>query len=258
MKVKDYLCFIDKIAPFDTADDYDNVGLIVGDSMDKVNSVLLALDLTSQVIDEACNMGANLIITHHPVLFTPIKRVVKQDVQGALVMQLIKNGINHIAAHTNLDRAEKGVDFALMQALRLCFDSKSSNGYVWGGHYEKPIKSVDFIGLIKKELGIATLNVSGNIPDMISKVAVCSGAGGGELLVAHAMGYDVFITGELKYSLALEAQELGIFVVVAGHYQTERVVLPILLNHLQRFQNSVQCDIEIRISSTEESPDRYL
>ena len=214
--------------------------------------------MTSQVIAEAEEIGANLIITHHPVIFTPIKRVVSFDVQGNLVIKLIKSNINHIAAHTNLDRAEKGVDYALTKALKLNHDVVSDNGYVWGGHYVKPIQSNKFIDIIKNQLKLDPLVIVGDMPSEITKVAVCSGAGGGEIKVAYDMGYRVFITGELKHDLAIVANELGICVIVAGHYQTESIVLPILQDHLQNLHNSVQCTVEIKVSEKESSPRRYL
>lgn len=223
--------YINEAAPFDTALSFDNVGLLVGNADMHVRKVLLALDITKSVCNEAIKLGANLIISHHPIIFKPLKNIKFNSV----VATLIKNDISAICAHTNLDIAEKGVNFRLAEKLglsdlsSLTFEENNPMGLV--GYLENEMSAKEFALMVKEKLNCQGVRYT-KVNDKIKKVAVCSGSGGSFIESAYEKSADAFITGEIKHSDILKANEFGISVVDAGHYKTENVIIEPLKNML--------------------------
>ncbi len=253
VKIKEIYEFINKIAPFNTAMDFDNCGLLVGDLEENTEKVLLSLDITNEVCDEAKKMGAKLIISHHPIIFKPIKNI---DFKTA-VSKLIKCEINAICAHTNLDMAKKGVNFHLAKLLNLsntsslAFENLNPLGLI--GYLEKELDCKEFAGFVKDKLGCEGLRYT-EINKKIKKVAVCSGSGGSLIDDAAKNKVDAFVTGEIKHSDILRANEHKICIVDAGHFKTENLVLPPLKLELENaFPN-----IKFEISKIFEDKIRYL
>ncbi len=222
MKVCDILSFLETVAPKNTACDFDNVGLLVGDSQATVNGILVSLDCFDEVIDRAEDLGANLIITHHPIIFSPLKSVTDES----LVYKLIDKKISVISAHTNLDIAEGGVNDALCSAFGL-YDVKpliTQDGYLLKmGELDDSEDPYSFARLIKEKLNGAVKFVAGNRD--ILKVVVCSGSGGDYLYDAIQAGADAFVTADIKHHLFIEAGRLGISLFDAGHFNTEDVIV---------------------------------
>ena len=229
MKVRDILQFINNVAPFDTALTFDNVGLLVGNENDEVNGILVTLDCFDEVIDRAEDLGANLIITHHPVIFSPLKTVTEQS----LIFKLIEKKISVISAHTNLDIADGGVNDALCSALGLydVLPIKSEDGFLLRmGELDEAEDPYSFAKHIKEKLSGGVKFVAGNRD--ISKVMVCGGSGGDYLLDAYKSGADAFVTADVKHHLFIEAGRLGISLFDAGHFNTEDVVIAPLCRDL--------------------------
>ncbi len=236
-KVKDIYDFLDSIAPFKSAMDFDNCGILIGDSDHEVKSAVISLDITSEVCDEAHDLGANLIISHHPIIFKPIKNISFKNIAS----KMIKNEINAICAHTNLDMAKFGVNFHLASSLGisnlspLCMEKESPLGFV--GELKKDMDSNEFAIFVKEKLNCKGVRYT-NIKTKIKKVGVCSGSGGNLVAEAYKKGVDAFVTGEIKHSEILLANHLGITVVDAGHFKTENVIInPLKIMLSEKFKN---------------------
>ena len=223
-KIGEIYEYINEIAPFDTALSFDNVGLLVGNYDIEVSRVLLALDITKSVCDEAKNLGANLIISHHPVIFKPLKNIMFDSVASSLM----KNEISAICAHTNLDIAEKGVNFQLAEKIgllnlsTLTFEENKPIGLI--GYLRNEMNAEEFAAFVKEKLDCNGVRYT-KINNKIKKVAVCSGSGGTFIENAYEKSVDAFVVGEIKHSDILKANDFGISIVDAGHYKSENVII---------------------------------
>ncbi len=242
--VGEVLAFLQEKAPFELQEDFDNAGFLVGRKGAQVSKLLVSLDITEQVVEEAAELGAQLIVAHHPVIFGGANSVTDQTVTGRILLALAEQGIAAICAHTNLDAVEGGVNDAL--ALRLGLTGlellKQSGvdgqgrpcgigrvGYVT----EQPL--YDFAMGVKRLLGANGLRlVDGGRP--AHKIAVGGGACAGMMEDALAKGCDTFVTSDVKYNHFLDAKAHGLNLIDAGHFPTEDVVCPVLRDWLaQRF-----------------------
>lgn len=230
-KVKDIFRFMDKIAPFEKSMKFDNCGLLIGDINNEVKKVLVALDVTKNVVKEAVELGVNLIISHHPVIFNALKKIKF----GSIPDLICKNNINVICAHTNLDVADKGVNFHLAKSLglknltSLAYEDDLPIGLV--GNLDAELADKEFALHVKKSLNCSGIRYTKS-ERKIKKVAVCSGTGGEFYEKAYLKGADALVTGEIKHSQILAANELPIMIVDAGHFKTENVVVEPLKNEL--------------------------
>ena len=246
--------FLDKIAPFESAMDFDNCGILVGDKNKSVEKILLALDITSEVVEEAQKTGAELIISHHPVIFKGIKNLEF----NTPVSLLCKFGISAICAHTNLDLAKEGVNFHLAKKIglenlsSLAIENGCSLGLI--GDLSSSLNCKEFAETVKEKLDCNGVRYTFKTDCKINKVAVCSGTGGEFVELAKNLGADVFVTGEIKHSQILKANEIGLMVVDAGHFKTENVVIKPLYEILQK----EFAHIEFNISETCSDHIEYL
>lgn len=224
MTVKDILDYINTVSPLSCAEKHDNVGLLVGEPCGEVTGICTCLDITHSVIEEAVAKSASLIVSHHPVIFDPLKQVRSNSV----VYELIRNGISAICVHTNFDMTEGGVNDALLELLGFerseVLEVVHPNGLGFGA-----VCNVNFgftaKGLAehcKKALDLAYVRYSSNSKDEIRRVAVCSGSGGSTLELAAKKGCEALITGDIKHNVWIDAQSLGVALIDAGHYGTER------------------------------------
>ncbi|MBE6798487.1 MAG: Nif3-like dinuclear metal center hexameric protein [Ruminococcaceae bacterium] len=222
MKVKEILDFLNGIAPMETAEHYDNVGLLVGNPEADVNGILVSLDCFDEVIDRAEDLGANLIVTHHPIIFNPLKSVLNDS----LVYKLVSKNISVISMHTNLDVAEGGVNDVLCNAIGL-YDVKTiaaHDGFlVRIGELDGAEDPYFFAKHLKEVLGGTVKFVAGNRD--IKTVMVCSGSGSGFTFDAIANGVDAYVTAEVKHSHFIAAADAGLSLFDAGHFNTEDVIV---------------------------------
>ena len=235
MTVKDIFDFLNGIAPVNTACNFDNVGILVGDPSAEVSGAVVALDCTASAIKAAIKNNCELIITHHPVIFDPLKTVLA----GSIVFELVKNGISVISMHTNLDIAVSGVNDCLCYALEFNnFEKRPANdGYLLNfAELDTPLSADELAQYIKEKLGGSVkFTDSGK---NIKKVAICSGSGGGYIFDTAVSGCDALITADVKHNIFIDSERLGISVFDAGHFNTEDVVTEPLKDLLsQKFKD---------------------
>jgi dinuclear metal center YbgI/SA1388 family protein len=232
--VLDIYQYIDSFAPFQTQMSFDNCGLQTGNPQAEVHSVLLALDITPAVVEEAVQKKAQLIVSHHPVIFNPLRALTADTVP----YQLAQHGIAAICAHTNLDLAPGGVNTCLAKRLMLsdvqplAVDEPSGLAAALCGQTARSYSPNEFAAFVKKQLNCDGLfYTDGGRP--IKKVGLCSGAGSDYLREAAEKGCQAFVTGEAKHHELHDAVNLGITLVAAGHYFTEDVVIEPLIQRLK-------------------------
>lgn len=232
MKLADFNTMLEVIAPAALAQEYDNVGLLIGTERE-INRVLVALDCSLPVAEEAVREDVDLVLTHHPLFFHGVKRISPTDPETAAAYRLIRHGIGMFAAHTNLDAAKGGVNDALAEALGI-EGSRPLTGDGLGrvGLLPGPTPLSEFVRECEQVFGIA-VRYAGDPNRMIRRVGLCGGAGGEFAAAAADMGCDVYLTGEMKHHEAIDALARGIALIEAGHYQTEAVVLEPLIERLQ-------------------------
>ena len=247
-----------ELAPIDAKMDFDNVGLLVGDSKRQVDSIIVTLDITTEVIAEAIAAGAELIVSHHPLLFSE-KTVTDETYNGGRILSLLSNGISAICMHTNLDAAICGVNDALARACGLsytqllCEEGKYADGtpfsYGRTGTLNEAVPLREYMAMLKTSLKANGFRYH-NSGKPVSKVAVVGGSGGSYLETAHALGCDTLVTGEAKYDVFLMARELGISLVDADHFCTENVVVPVLVDYINGCFPSVKCEVSTKHGQT--------
>ncbi len=228
---------IDRWAPFSTAMDFDNPGLLIGGPEQPVTGIVTTLDVTFEAISFAKSKGANLIISHHPVIFHGLKRISA----NSMVYRLIQEGIAVISAHTNLDAAPDGVNDTLCAKLGLrdvtAFHPLGAGpqGPVFLGRLgalAQPVSALQLASLVKKALGRPAVGlVEGN--GLIMRVAVCSGSGGDLWQDAKEAGAEALVTSEIKQNYAIDAQAVGFTMVDAGHYDTEVIICKVIEKYLK-------------------------
>ena len=223
--VNDILEFFEEFAPVSTAMEFDNVGLLVGDKKQFVRRALVSLDITPEVVYEAEKLECELIISHHPVIFQPLKRL---EADSAPYL-LAKKGISAICMHTNLDLSESfGVNLCLASAVGIKNVQRSDKGECL------------FVGELEREMNSDELAEQVKFALDCKGVAVCSGSGGSEIFAAYEEGCAALVTGEIKHHEINTANGLGVTVIDAGHFKSENVVIMPLVNKLgKRFSDII-------------------
>lgn len=242
--VKDILRFLDEKAPFDSQMSFDNSGFLVGRADQQVRHILVALDITEKVVEEAVRVGANLIVSHHPVIWEGAKSVTDETLLGRKLLALIRHDIAAICAHTNLDAAVGGVNDALAAALGLQDTHllKSYGVYRDGTPYgiervgvlpEGAVPLEAFAAQVKEKLGANGVRfVDAGRP--VHRVAVGGGSCSSSMKEVFADGCDTFVTADVKYDGFLDAKAMGLNLIDAGHFPTENVVCPVLVSWLKQ------------------------
>lgn len=231
VKVKAVSDYINSFAPYSTQCEWDNSGLLVGDDNKSVKKAGICLDLTEEAFEDALSQGVDLVITHHPLIFTPQKSFLKGD----LAFELASKGISLISTHTPFDCATDGVNDTLCSLLGItdvkCVETAETPVPMVRIGKVKPQPSLEFAALVAKTLRTTCRVVDcGNI---IEAVAVCGGAGMDFIAEAIAAGADAYVTGEIKHHEMLFAKKAGITVIDAGHFETENPAMTTLKNKLE-------------------------
>ncbi|MDR0446351.1 MAG: Nif3-like dinuclear metal center hexameric protein [Oscillospiraceae bacterium] len=247
-----------ELAPAEAKMDFDNIGLLAGGARARVNGIIVALDITSEVIEEAVETGANLIVSHHPLLFE-LKRITDADVRGKKLLTMLSHGISAICMHTNLDAARGGVNDALAKAAGLgsvellSEDGRYSDGtpFSYGriGVLENPTGMRDYMTFLKSALKTHGLRYH-NSGRRVSRVAVVGGSGGDYLRAAFEHGCDTLVTSDVKYDVFLDARELGINLIDADHFCTENVVTPELRRVISETFPTISCKTSTKHGQT--------
>lgn len=240
MKVKDILEKIEKFAPPSLAYSWDNVGLLVGDKDREVKRILITLDPDLNIVEEAVENKCDLIVSHHPMFFKPVKHITLDEASGRAIELLIKNDISLIAAHTNMDCAEQGINAGLAELFELeNVEVLEENpvipqcGLGRVGDLKKPVALKELAAEAKKILKLSGLRVSGDMSMVISRIAVAGGSCSEVIPLAISKGCQAIVTGDMKYHEAINAVNDGICVLDAGHFGTEHHVIEIFENLLK-------------------------
>ena len=241
-RVTDVLNMVDQIAPYELAEEWDNPGFLFGRKNAEVMRVVVALDLTQQTVDEAKALGAQLIVTHHPIMFSAVKRVTDETREGRLMLDMAQAGIAHIAAHTNLDAAPGGVNDTLMKLMGA--QNVRGEGFVRAGELEEGMTFGMLCARAQQKLH-AAVRAYGAADTPVHVLGCCSGAGGSELDDAMALGADCYITGEIRHHEALDAVDKGCCVIEAGHFETENPVCEVLAAALQNAADALQYNLTV-------------
>lgn len=228
MTVREIYDFLNEYCPYELACEWDNPGLNVGRMEREVTHVLLAMDVTDESIDAAIEGGCQLIITHHPLIFNAERQVNGESYLGHRILRLAENRIAHIACHTNLDACEGGVNTCL---ANLCGieENELFGGIGRIGNTETTLSAL--VERLKKALPAA--NCLGTAcHEEVRRIAVVGGSGGSMLQEAADLGCDTFVTGEAKHDHALLARDIGVNLIMLGHYETEYLALAPLADAL--------------------------
>lgn len=261
-KVVDIAKEIEKFAPKFLAEDYDNVGLMVGSELKDVKKVLLSLDCTKEVIKEAVDIKSDLIITHHPLIFKKPKNIVSGDLLGDKVISLIKEDIALYSCHTNLDSVQGGINETIVGMLGLSsnqiIEPNSVNNYKESGigriiKFENETSLNNIIQLVKEKLNIKKMRIVRGA-EKVKVLAIINGSGQDLFYKAKNLGADCIITGDTTYHFASDFKEMGISIIDAGHFSTEYLVFLKTLEFLKdRFK-----DVEFIPSKKSEDPYEFI
>ena len=241
MKVKDILKVLDQIAPFEYQEEWDNSGLLIGDMNAEVKRILITLDVTDEVVNQAIQAKADLIISHHPLIFSPLKQINTDDFIAARVLKIANNNINYIAMHTNMDTtglsdlANDILNIKKMRAIEVNINKNNPEigiGSI-GKFLDESGRTVDItlrdaVIRTKSALGLNVVKVYGNLDSVIEKVAVCTGSGKDMIEECIKEKCDLLITGDITYHAGLDAYERGLNIIDAGHYGTEIIFVDLL------------------------------
>lgn len=230
------------IAPFETAESYDNVGVLVGRRDQTVTKALVALDATMEVVQEAIRMGAELIITHHPLLFHARKNLVEEDAEAKILCEMIRHHITLISAHTNLDQTFFSGSAACARLLGL--QNVRQTGFLFLGEFSEEITAGE---LRKRVSGVLPMDARlyGDEGIRVRTLAICGGSYDEGWKEAMEQGAQAFLTGEVRHHIALEASMNGFAVLDGGHYGTEAPLVPYLAKYLQNCPDVVKYKVEI-------------
>ena len=239
---------INEIAPFDTQAEWDNAGLLAGSANAPVDTILVALELNPDVLNEAIEKRVQLIVTHHPILFRGRKNLREDDPEGRMLCALVRAGVALISAHTNLDGANPGVNDALANVLGLTDVVILNEGVRVGTPAQRTLGA--FKAYAETALGGA-VRMYGEPNASIHRVGILGGAGGDYAGIARNAGADVFLTGEISHHRAWDAYLSGMSVLEAGHAATELPAVHFLAEGLQKTADDVQWNLRIYESESE-------
>lgn len=260
MKIKEITSLIESFAPLGWQASYDNAGLIVGRPDDEVEAILLAVDVTEEVIREAVERGCGLIVTHHPIIFHPLKRLNSASQVERCVEEAIRRGIALYACHTNLDSAPEGMSSRLAEMLgvkncSLLEPNERIEGVGFGvvGELPEPIPTEEYLQRVREVLGCACIRHSRIASEQVRRVAICTGSGGSMIPLAQRAGADLYITADLKYNDFM-TPEGGLTVADVGHFESEYCAIEILFDILSK----KLCTFAVLRSNATRNPIQYL
>ncbi len=246
--IGEILALLNEMAPPELAESYDNVGLLAGHPDNEVDRIFVSLDLTMSTVAQAEKMGAQLIVTHHPIFFRGRKNLREDDAEGAAVCRMIRAGIGLIAAHTNFDNADPGVNDALSEALGLT-DVRVLEHGMRIGRLTDALPEGKMGEMVEVRLGGRARVYASGAERPVELVAVCGGAGGGFWKEAACAGAQAFVTGEASYHNALDAAAAGLCLIEAGHYETEQIAIKLLADGLQKRINELQYNVNVNANA---------
>ena len=263
--VEDILVLLERIAPAATAENWDNPGLQVGDPSLEVRKILTSLDPALAVVREAAGRKAQLILTHHPLIFPALSCLNRKIHPGDVIFEACEAEIAIIAAHTNLDMAQGGINDMLASLFHLKnievlqknpIHPHTGPGRI--GDLAAPEQLFSFARRIKPLLGSDLLGVSGSKEKQVRRVAVVGGSGGSLVPLASVMGADVLVTGEVRHHDALQARSLGLALIDAGHFQTEKKAFALFADRFKELLSREGWDVVVETFEEEGNPMQWV
>ena len=251
MKAYELIEWLNEHHPQKFAEDWDNVGLLVGDDQKEISHVFLALDLTEPVLDEAVAAGADMILTHHPMIFSGIKKINNHTFTGRKILRLIREDIPYFAMHTNYDVVEMGEAAGEMMKLQHpeileITGINEKNGMPEGigrvGALVRPVTVEECAQIVKRIFGLDTVKIFGDMDQVIERVAICPGSGKSMIGTAIRKKAQVMITGDIGHHDGIDAVDRGIAVIDAGHYGLEHI----FISRMEQYLKSQFPNLEIK------------
>ncbi len=261
VEIRHFLDLLESIAPAALAESWDNPGLQVGMPEAEVDHVFVALDPTLNAAQAAAKAGAQILFTHHPLIFHPVARVDATSFPGDVIFEAFKGGISIISAHTNLDSAQGGINDMLAELLGLenvsvlspATDSAQA-GLGRVGNLPAPAPLEGFAREVGRHLGIDNLKRVGDKNRRIHRVAVVGGSGGSLVMRAHEAGADLLLTGDVGHHAALEAASLGLALLDGGHFRTEKAAFTLFTKKLAQRCAAKGWPVEFSVYEDEADP----
>ena len=236
-KVKDVTAAIEEFAPLSIQEGWDNSGLCIGSYDAPVTSVLLGLDCTPELVDEAVACGADMIVTHHPLIFSGLKKISPDDQVGEAVIKAIKAGISIYAAHTSADKVIAGVSGAMaarlgLENVRILDEDGDGTGLGVVGDLPEHVTAEEAVRLVKERFNLKAMKASRPIEGTISRIAMCGGSGGSLIGAAMKSGAQLYISGDISYHNFFTRD--GFMIMDIGHYESEIEIVDILFSLIKK------------------------
>ncbi len=269
--VNDIIAVMEDLAPRHLAEDWDNSGLQCGDRNWPVNHVVVALDPSLSVVQAACKKNADLLITHHPLIFKPLKNLILDTPLGEILNLSVRHHLAIFSAHTNLDSVKGGLNDLFAEKIGLknltlltsddiypLHSVESNQGIGRVGELENPIDLAAFSEQIKFKFGLSTVKVSGALDMIVKKIAVCTGSGSGLMHQFFETDADVFITGDLKFHDAKDAEMNQRGLIDVGHFASEVLMIDLVAGWLDVMIREKGLDVRVEALKEEDDPFQYL
>lgn len=258
MLIKELIDKIEELIPIDLQESWDNSGLQVGSYDDHLNGVLVCVDVNDEVIDMAREVGANLIIAHHPILFRETKSIDSNNFISRKIIKAIKNNITIYACHTNIDVYKNGLNTYVFKALGFRTFGKlvdMEDGHGYGDVTEIPSRNVIHLAdQIKERLELDHIIFYGDEDREVSKIALATGSGDSFLQECVEKGIELYITSDFKHHEAMDALEQGVMIMDLGHYQSEKLFCNLMKELIEKFR----LDIPVSIAEQDEKYKRNI
>ncbi|MBM9520280.1 Nif3-like dinuclear metal center hexameric protein [Desulforhopalus vacuolatus] len=255
---------IDKITPFRLAESWDNVGMMTGSSTCEVRGVLTALDVSPPVLKEAVERGCNVILSHHPLIFHPLKQLLTDSAEGRMLQEILRGDIVVISSHTSFDNAADGVSDWLGECLGLVHrqpllpGESADTGTGTVGNFASPITGHAFLSRLLEVINLPGVLVAGELPEQVQRVAICGGSGSGFAREAKDTGADLYLSAEIKHDTALWAAANRFCIIDGGHYPTEKPAMKLLAKHVSEALASLGENLQVVESAAEQNPLQYM
>lgn len=241
MKCQEMISILEQQSPRHYACDWDNVGLLVGNKEKEIKKVYIALDATDEAIEEAAAAGADLLLTHHPMIFRGMKRITAEDFIGRRVIRLIQEDMAYYAMHTNFDvkgMADLAADYLHLTETRVlevtCNSDDKEEGIGRYGCLTREMSLGELCNMVKEAFSLENVKVFGNLKQRVSTAALSPGSGKSVIPNALRAGVNVLITGDIDHHEGIDAVAQGMAVIDAGHYGLEHIFIPYMKDYLNR------------------------
>lgn len=243
MRCSEIIEKLEALSPESFAEEWDNVGLLAGRRDKEVHTIYIALDATDEVIKEAVRLGADLLLTHHPLIFKKMSRITTEDFIGRRLVELLRKDISYFAMHTNFDvmgMADAAADYLELQdrqVLNVTYENEKTcaqEGLGRVGRLGKPMRVAELAAFVKLKFQVSNVRLYGNLEDIVEMAAVMPGSGGSFIRDGINAGADVMITGDIDHHEGIDAVAQGLTVIDAGHYGIEKLFIPYMAAFIKR------------------------